>query len=284
MSQTSGFVLRPAVAALLCALTLLSNRVSLRAQSSTTNTTPTTTAQIPQDDLDRPVLKHRSEPIPETKQAAPTMQVAARPTGPVIAPGLALPATGRVWALDNFEGKPELVHLKYFPTNVDRHAGSNFAKVSLAPFIAKPKITIEIQGAKSAIRLHETTPVIFLRYTPRDNEDAAIDPSQNPTYTELTVVKLDVRKEKRIVSTMAFTQVTGTPSRSEEVIEIDKAQVANSEWQKITPRKPLAPGEYGLLALPKGQGLAPTRVFDFAIDPNAPRNQGVVLPSAGNTP
>jgi hypothetical protein len=51
------------------------------------------------------------------------------------------------------------------------------------------------------------------------------------------------------------------------------------EWRKITPKHPLAPGEYGLVALPKGNYLMPTRVFDFAIDPQAPRNT-VVAPRA----
>ena len=277
-------MLRLAAGVIVCLFTLLTTEPDLQAQLSPPITPLTAAPQASsEDDLDRPVLKHRSDAIPQKAQAAAPMQVAARPEGPTVAPGLALPTTGRVWALDTFEGKPELVHLKYFPTRVDRHPSSNFAKVNLAPFIAKPKITIEIQGAKSAIRLHETTPAIFVRYIPHDNEDAALDPSKDPTSSELTILRLEARKEKRLVSTMAFTQVTGTPSRSQEIVEIDRVQVPNSEWQKITPRKPLAPGEYGLLALPKGQGLAPTRVFDFAIDPNAPRNQGVVLPRTDDT-
>ena len=136
----------------------------------------------------------------------------------------------------------------------------------------------ELHGAKSAVRLHQLTPAIYVRCIATDNEDAAIDPSRADTQTELAWVKLEVRGDKRIVNTVAFTQVTGKASRSETSVEVIKEQVANSQWVKITPAHPLAPGEYGLVALPKGQNLIPTQVFDFAIDPGAPRNTNILLP------
>jgi hypothetical protein len=228
------------------------------------------------DDTDRPILRRGGHSSAESSTSdeltAVSTRIAANVPGPAVAPGLMLPATGRVWALDIFEGKPDLIRLMYLPTSTDRHAVSNFAKANLAPFIAKMKTTVEIRGATASARLHEPMPAIFVRCSQRDDEDAALDPSTAETYTELVLVKLEVHGDKRLVSTMAFTQVTGKASRSEALVEVNREQVAGTAWQKITPRQSLAPGEYGLVALPKGQALFATRVFDFAIDPKAPRN------------
>lgn len=228
------------------------------------------------DDSDRPILKRGGHSSAERSASDEPTEVPAwvarSVPGPAVAPGLLLPATGRVWALDTFEGKPDLVRLMYLPTSMDRHAVSNFAKANLAPFIAKMKATVEVRGAEASARLHESMPAIFVRCSQGDDEDAALDPSTAETHTELVLVKLEVRGDKRLVSTMAFTQVTGKASRSEALVEVNREQVAGTAWQKITPRQPLAPGEYGLVALPKGQALFATRVFDFAIDPKAPRN------------
>ena len=284
MSYVSGFILRLATVVIICLLTVLANQPDLQAQLIPTTTPLTPAAQASsEDDLDRPTLKHRSESIPETEQAArmadTSVQIATRPTGPTVAPGLTLPGTGMIWALDTFDGKPELVHLKYFPTNLDRHVASNIAKVNLAPFIAKSKATVEIRGAKSAVRLHVSTPTIFIRNMQSNNEDAAVDPSTLPTYSEWTLVKLEARGDKRLVSTISFTQYTGKASRSEAVAQIVADRIPQSTWWKVVPKEPLAPGEYGLVALPKGQSLFPTRIFDFAIDPGAPRNTVVAAPN-----
>lgn len=273
MLLSSAFVHGLRVAVLICGIVWLSNPVQAQAPSTPISSAPS--------EEGRPILRRgngpstsKADPVPSTVTVATHLA----PTGPIVAPGLALPSTGRVWALDTFEGQPELVHLMYFQTNVDRHAASNFAKVNLAPFIAKVKMTVELNGAKSTVRLHQPTPAIFVRYISHDNEDAALDPSAPDTHAELTLVRLEVHGDKRIVNTIAFTQVTGNASRSQNGIEVIKEPFADSPWIKITPAHPLPPGEYGLVALANRQNLIPTQVFDFAIDLGAPRNSNIVLP------
>lgn len=270
MLLSSDSSLRSNVASLICVIALVACGTVSQAQ---TPSAPASGQSFP----DHPILRHGDHPAFKANGDAVAPVVSSRP-GPTVAPGLALPGTGRVWALDTFEAKPQLVHLMYFQTTIDRHAASNFAKVNLAPFIAKAKMTVELRGTKAAVRLHELTPTIFIRCTPADTEDAALDPTAADTHTELAIVKLEVHGDKRLVNTLAFTQVTGRASRSESSVEIVRAQIADSQWQKITPKNPLAPGEYGLVALPQGQNLVPTRVFDFAIDPPAAQNSNIVLP------
>jgi hypothetical protein len=272
-------MLGPAIAALICALALLSSQVRLQAQSVPTASAPP--SSIPSDDPDRPILTHRSQAADAGRRnedaAGTSFQMPVQSRGPTVAPGVTLPATGRIWALDTFEGMQELVHMMYIPIITDRHAAENLVKANLAPFIYKPKMTMEIPGTKAAVRLHDLTPVIFVRRSRADVEDAALGSASAQGNTGLALVKLEVHGNKRLVSTIAYTQVTGKASRSQAAVETVIEPVAKSDWEKIMPKHPLAPGEYALVALPEQQNLYSTRVFDFAIDPKAPRNS-VVAP------
>ena len=270
-----------AVAVLCCAPALLSNHPSLLAQS---NAAPAAAARSDQQDEGRPTLRHQRESKVVTgTPAGSAIPAAATTAGPTVAPGLPLPATGQVWALDTFEEKPELVHLLFFPTLVDRHSASNFAKANLAPFVAKMKHTVEIRGTRSDVRLHSPRPVIYIRSAPAYSEDAAVDLTAEPTTGDWTLVELKVLEETRLVMTLKSTQVTGHISRSVAEIEVLREHLADSNWQKITPTAPLAPGEYGLILLPKGRALFQARVYDFAIDPKAPQNKAIAVPNIGGT-
>ena len=270
---------RLAVAALFCAFALLWNSASLRAQSSPALPAAT---QSDRQDEDRPILRRQTEAKAEVgTPASGAMPIPATTVGPAVAPGLPLPGTGQVWALDTFVGKPELVHLMFFPTLVDQHSASNFAKANLAPFIVKMKHTVEIRGKSATVRLHVPSPAIYVRSAPAYNEDAAVDLTAEPSTGNWTVVKLKVLQENRLVMTLKKPQVSGKVSRSVAEVEVVKETLAHTNWQKITPKEPLAPGEYGLILLPKGQGWISPRVYDFAIDPQAPRNTGIAVPDDG---
>src|SRR5471032_3167385 len=59
-----------------------------------------------QRDQDRPILRRGDNPAPKADEVVSTINVPIQiaSTGPEIAPGLALPSTGRIWALDTLEG------------------------------------------------------------------------------------------------------------------------------------------------------------------------------------
>ncbi len=240
-----------------------------------------------QDDTNRPHLSHQSHPITQgavSNESSDTTFSAGENlpnavSGTPIGDGLVLPATGHVWATDVFDGTRQLVQMKFLPTNLDRHVGSNALKTNLAPFIYKPKQTIEIQGAAASVRLHDPNVVIYIRGYGSFNEDAsdAADPTAtSSTQTELLIVKVKPAKDKRVISTIAFTQVTGNAARASQAIEVHAEALGNTDWQKITPKEPLAPGEYALVPMPRGQNLFPSAVFDFSIDPKAPANANAI--------
>ena len=162
--------------------------------------------------------------------------------------------------------------MKYVPTEIDRHAASNILKENLAPFVYKQKESIEINGASANVRLHDPNVSIYIRgFAISASEDAAESP-ETSTQMDLALVKVQAKKDRRVISTIVFTQITGKASRSTQTIALTIEKVGNTDWQKLTPSEPLQVGEYALMCMPRGQNLLPARVFDFAIDPKAPAN------------
>jgi hypothetical protein len=211
--------------------------------------------------------------VPDTQTDLYVHQVESSQTE--VAPGLALPSAGHVWALDTFAGQPQLVPLKYTMVEANNHLASNTVKASLAPFLYKPKATWEIQGPAALVRLHDATPAIFF-VTVYGSEDAA-DPTAAAKWGNFALVRLRVSDGKRVVSTTAFTQYTAKAKRSEEQVEAVIQKVGNRGWYKILPQQPLLPGEYAFVRLPKQATMLGANIFDFAIDPEAPQNANVIL-------
>jgi hypothetical protein len=244
-----------------------------------------------QMDADRPHLSHQSQPIPQNAISTESTDSAdldredspAALRGTAIKNGLVLPAIGHMWATDVFEGTPQLVQLKYVPTNLDRHAGSNVLKANMAPFVYKPKQTVEIQGTTANVHLHDPDTTIYIRGYGSANEDAAASSGTSSTQTELALVRLEPKKDRRVVSTIAFTQLTGNAARNSQIVSFKIERLGDTDWQKITPKEPLAPGEYALMPMPRGQNLFPTAVFDFAVDPKAPANANAILPARNSS-
>jgi hypothetical protein len=53
-------------------------------------------------------------------------------------------------------------------------------------------------------------------------------------------------------------------------------------WIKITPKAPLAPGEYALAEMLGTQGMN-SYLWDFGVHPDAPANLAVINPEKTNT-
>ena len=210
--------------------------------------------------------------VPDSTEYEANVTGGKYPGAILIGPGLHLPNRGRVWALDTFAGKPELIHIQYSTVELNNHTGSNLLKVQAAPLIYKPKKTIELKGPASAVKIHSTLPTIFVRGlgVSGDRDDFERTSGSIPLGVHLVLVKLDVRSDRRVAATVEFTQITSTAVRSENAIEVVIEKLPGIDCYKITPKQPLAPGEYGLMQVPKAQNLFNSAVYDFAIDPSAP--------------
>jgi hypothetical protein len=204
------------------------------------------------------------------------------PLWPSAAPGLRLPVLGSVWVLDHEDGQPVLVQLRFLSTSYNGHGASNFLKEQAAPLIYRPKGTVEITGAAATVRLHDVRPVFFIRGLDVNSVSDSEAPHQTTNgQTDLSLVTMKAKKGMRILSSISYAPWGGHAKRSDDAVAMDVKTLPGGEWVRWQPLQDLTPGQYGITALPKGQGLFPDRIYDFAIDPLAPPNAAVVRPTPG---
>lgn len=203
--------------------------------------------------------------------------VAAHAQGPapLAAPGLPVPPSGLPYALDHFQGKPELVPIHHSTVDVNSHNGSNIAGSLAAGVFFKPKTTIELAGEHARTVLHDAMPAIFV-HTLVDPDGAPAGPTGG---AEFAIVKAFANKDKRVFSEIRHTQLTGNAKRKDGAVET-RSEALGDGWVKITPVTALPPGEYGFMPLPKNQNTFSTVVFDFAITPDGPNATDAVMPTA----
>jgi hypothetical protein len=85
------------------------------------------------------------------------------------------------------------------------------------------------------------------------------------------LVRATINKDRRILAQVNFTQLTGNAKRSDSQIDATIEKLSDG-WLKITPKGPLATGEYALQPVPKVANTFSTVVFDFTLDPKAPNS------------
>ena len=190
----------------------------------------------------------------------------AQRDAPLAAPGLKVPASPLPYALDHFQGKPELVPVHHSSVQLNNHKGQNIAGSLAGSVFYKPKATVEVAGAHARTVLHDATPSFFVHL--QVDPDAAPDSPDTLTPT-FAIVQAFPDKDRRVFAQIRFTALTGDAKRKDGIIDSTTETLSNG-WLKITPKAALAPGEYALNPIPKTQNAFSTVVFDFSIDPAAP--------------
>lgn len=217
---------------------------------------------------------------------------------PHVAPGLRLPREGGVYALDTYLGEPELLPLDQSSGEVNRHVGRNVLRSAINP-ISGNKRTVEVAGPSAKVQVHASTPTIYINLEPADEDtDSAApeSPSNKPSATKtdkeksgrgkpapsaelpwdrFAIVHVQVKGDKRIVGAVK-TGVTGKVSQQEESIPVTAGQLGQG-WVMLTPKAPLAPGEYALVEMLGNRGMN-SYVWDFGVHPDAPANLAVIKP------
>jgi hypothetical protein len=171
-----------------------------------------------------------------------------------VAEGLQLPTYGHIWALDTWKGLHELVRLRPPATSDD------------PGFSLKLRHNIEFKGEAAAVRVHDTSPVFFLR---------GVSGSDNGR-SDLVVVRLSIEGERRAVTKDAMAQLKQEAKNADgqysDVVGLKQQRMGATDWYRLSVRQILIPGEYALVPLPSSPGFAEGEIFDFAIDPQAPEN------------
>jgi hypothetical protein len=184
---------------------------------------------------------------------------------PEINPGLRLPSQGGVFLLDVYRDNPELIELVQNGGEINQNRKSNVLRAAINP-LAKAKQTIEIKGLRAQVQSHVPQPVIYV------NIDMDRDPQTGSGAKDLSehfrIVRATPKKDSRVVGAIEIA-VYGKVSQKQDYVPTH-AEPLTSEWIKVTPAKPLEPGEYALVEM-LGKDVN-MYVWDFGVSPTAPEN------------
>jgi hypothetical protein len=208
---------------------------------------------------------------------------------PEVAKGLELPDEDGVFALDTYEGKPELVEL--LPVDLAMNAKSRHGLSTLNPLAAKA--SLELEGAHARIHLHVNAPAIFLALASSDESETVLSHAltvetggakevanrkhgAHSPLSSFAIVRAGERNTVRIVGAVHLS-LTGKVTQDEDTISAKVEVLPGRHWLKITPEKPLAAGEYALVEILSASEINQSG-WDFRIDPQSGDNTGSLGP------
>ncbi len=224
----------------------------------------------------------QAKPRPNTEVAAADAEEEAErkqeeEKSPEIKPGLHLPSQGGIFLLDFYRDNPELVELVQNGGQINQNRKSNILRAAINPF-SKAKQTIEIKGRHARVQAHVPQPAIYV------NIDMDQNPQTGPTTRDVSdhfrIVRAAPKKDSRVVGNIEVA-IYGKVSQKQDYVQSD-CEPLNSQWLKVTPARPLEPGEYALVEM-LGKDVN-MYVWDFGISPTAPENPSAWKPApVGNT-
>jgi len=164
-----------------------------------------------------------------------------------------LPSTGMVTLLDSVDGHLKAITVHSSEIKSNAHAGGNFAR-GLA--YVGPHSTVELEGVTSSLSVRGGAPVFYIRL-----------PSEDPdtVRNRATLLRLKPLKDTRQVLDFSQNVFGGGRKRKVDEVPVVKSDVDGGMWIKLTPRTPLAPGEYGITFMPKDALLFSDIVYDFTV-------------------
>jgi hypothetical protein len=247
--------------------------------------------------------KYEKDHAASEEQASPAMKEAAdidkeeaaereeqKSRMPEVARGLELPDEDGVFALDTFQGTPELVEL--LPTELNAESKSKHGLSTLNP-LAGSKASLELDGAHAKIHLHVNDPAIYLSLNARNDAAQVISHSMtvntngakeatggkhgaHSATSGFAIVRVDERRALRIVGAIHMSP-NGTVTQDENVIPAKVEVLPGKHWMRIQPQKELLIGEYALIEILSASDINQS-VWDFRIDPQLGDNPGSIGP------
>ena len=233
-----------------------------------------------------PAMKE-AEDIDKEEAAERDAQKARRPE---VAKDLELPDEDGVFALDTFQGTPELVEL--LPNELGANAKTKHGLSTLNP-MAGAKATLELEGAHAKVHLHVNDPAIYLSLNARDDAEQVVSHAMtvntsgakevasrkhgaHSATSGFAIVRVDERNTVRIVGAIHMSP-TGAVTQDENVIPTKVEVLPGKHWLKISPGKQLLIGEYALVEILSASDINQS-VWDFRVDPQLGDNPASLGP------
>jgi hypothetical protein len=238
------------------------------------------------------------EPSPAMKEAADIDKEEAaerddqKARMPEVAKGLELPDEDGVFALDTFQGTPELVELLPNELSANATAKTKHGISTLNPFAGK-NASLELDGANAKAHLHVNDPVFYLSLNVPANAEQVVSHAMtvdtggakdvasrkhgaHSASSGFALVHVDQRNAMRIVGAIHMS-ANGTVTQDEDVMAAKVEVLPGKHWLKITPEKPLLIGEYALVEILSASDINQS-VWDFRVDPRSGDNPGSIGP------
>jgi hypothetical protein len=233
-----------------------------------------------------PAMKEAEE-IDQEEAAERAAEKARRPE---VAKGLELPDEDSVFALDTWQGTPELVELLPNELNMNQRTRKGIA--TLNP-LAGAKASLELEGGNAKVHLHVNDPAIYLSLAARDDAEKVVSHAltvdtggakdvsnrkhgARSPQSGFAIVRVDQRRAVRIVGAIHMSP-SGAVTQDENVIPTKVEVMYDKHWLKITPAQPLSIGEYALVEILSPSDINQS-VWDFRVDPQLGDNPGSIGP------
>ena len=209
-----------------------------------------------------------------------TEQKAEEARSPQVAPGLRLPGEGGVFLLDTFQNQPQLDELQQSGSELNKNTKSNILRAAINP-LASAKQTIELDGVRAKIQSHTGVPAIYVNIDPRDATAspaaATGEPPPLPPAERFKIVRAEIKNGKRIAGAIKIAPYGKV--KADERFVAATVQELGGGWVKLSPKEPLASGEYAVAEILGKEGMN-LYVWDFGVNPSAPANAFAGKPDA----
>lgn len=211
---------------------------------------------------------------------------------PMILPGLRLPDESGVWALDTFDGQPELAHITQTSGDLNRAYEHSVNPYRVGSKRGSREL-IEQDGFAAPVELHVQQPVFYVSLTrpkgapepaPLDapltvnthgadevkNDKGAVS-SPESTYV---ILALNVSPRERWATAEQLDRIVEGPVPT-YVTEMTKQIMPGGYWMKLTPKSPLLIGQYALVEV-LDRKTVNVDAWAFGVNPQAPDNTDTV--------
>lgn len=218
-------------------------------------------------------------------------RAAAQDLMPVIKPGLRLPDESGIFALDEYRGQPNLVHLQQADGDLNQYPFHSVQLVDVYRMHGFAEL-VRMQGVHAPVQLHLAKPVFYVSVqgqpaaAPADAfvVNANIPPDHKPgvgagggsEHSQFVIVKVVRQGGSRVIFAEQLRNID-RPNASGNLTLTQETLLPGGDWMKVTPRNALLPGEYALVELLAPQAVN-RDVWDFGVNPEAPENQQARLP------
>lgn len=208
---------------------------------------------------------------------------------PVVRPGLRLPDEGGIFALDEYGGRPELIHLEQVDGDLNEDPFHSVQAVDVYRMHGFADL-VRMQGLKAAVQLHVAKPVFYVSLhgaALAEPENAFVVDTHGGSGDEkgggggsaksrFVIVRVVRQGEARVIFAKQLRDVE-KPDGSGDRTETVQHLMADGHWMKVTAAEALEPGEYALVEV-LGPQAVNRDAWDFGVDPGAPENAGARLP------